>query len=172
MTQRQPWEDGIGNKGLWTTVQTGPSFLLDRVSHRNDALWAQIVEARKLLIEKALAWRAAALRDGWSSHPTYQCEPEQRAFSLNRNGFHVQGLARPSTKDTGGSGEITCWGPDGLHIAVGEIYDWAAIRAGMTTCAYCHKIGVPTERVGFAGRCCAGCLPDMRKVIETPGWTA
>ncbi|WP_298800045.1 hypothetical protein [uncultured Devosia sp.] len=172
MSDRAPWTDGIGNEGLWTTLQTGPSFLLDRKSTRNDAMWDRIVEVRKLLIEKALAWRESAIRDGWASRPTYGHEPEHQAFSLDRAGFHVSGLARPATEDTVGSGHIECWGPDGLHIAVAETYDWPAILDGVTTCGYCHKTGVDTKRVGFAGRCCASCLPDMRKAIETPGWDA
>lgn len=169
MSDRGPWTDGINSKGLWT--YTGGPSVFDRVAHRNDALWEQIVEARKLLITKALAWRESAMRDGWNSRPTYPSEPESQAFTLSREGYKVHGLARPETKDTVGSGQITCWGPDGLQIAVGESYDWPAIKAGMRTCAYCHKSGVKTERVGFAGRCCAECLPAMRAAIETPGWT-
>lgn len=172
MTERAPWTDGIdrNRERLWT-YSGGPSHF-DRVSHRNDAMWAQVVEARKLLIEKALAWRDAAICDGWNSRPTYDHEPENKAFTLSRDGYKVLGLARPETKYTVGSGQITCWGPDNLQISVGETYDWGAIQAGMTICAYCHKTDVKTERVGFAGRCCAECLPAMRAAIERPGWTS
>lgn len=173
MIKRTAWDDGIGNKGLWTTVQTGPSFLFDRRSTRNDVMWSEIVEARKLLIAKALAWRAAAQADGWRSAPTYPGnEAEERAFSLTRDGFTVQGLARHATQHEVGSGQISCWGPDGLHIPVGETYDWKAIQAGVTTCLNCHTENVATFRVGFAGRYCFVCLPAMRAAIETPGWNA
>ena len=171
MSDRAPWTDGIDSKGLWKTVQTGPSFLFDRKSTRNDAMWAQIVEARKLLIQHALAWRQAALADGWTSRPTYpDHEAEETAFTLQRLGFIVQGLARPATSDTVGSGQIRCWGPDGLAVEVGETYDWKAIGLGLSTCGYCKASPVETFRVGFAGRCCAICLPDMKRAIEVPGW--
>jgi hypothetical protein len=167
LPERKPWTDGIDSKRLWTYT---PGDRFTRKSIRNDALWGAIVLARKELIAKALAWREAAMADGWSSQPTYEHESELTAFRLVRDRFQVQGLARPETKDTVGSGEISCWGPDGLHVPVGETYDWPAILRAVETCQYCKAHPVKTERVGFAGRCCAACLPDMRRRIETPGW--
>ena len=128
-------------------------------------------KARKVLIAKALAWREAAIADGCDSRPTYQHEDEMTAFRLTRDGFIIQGLARPEDELSVGSGEINCWGPDGLHIPVGETYDWESIQRAVSTCGYCGDHPVKTERVGFAGRCCAKCLPEMRTRIETPGWT-
>lgn len=167
IARRAPWKDGIGNDGLWT-YSGGDRF--DRKSIRNDELWFRIVEARKVLIAAALAWREAAMADGWESRPTYQHEDELTAFRLTRDGFVVQGLARPTTGEFVGTGEIHCWGPDGLHIPAGEIYDWAELQRAVKTCGYCGAHPVWPVRVGFAGRCCPACLPAMRKAIETPGW--
>lgn len=170
MMERQPWEDGIDLRAIPIWTYSGP-YCIGRVSHRNNARWAEVVEARKILIAKALAWRDAAVADGWSSAATYpSSEDELRAFSLFRDSFHVQGLARPETKYTVGSGSISCWGPDRLTIPAGETYDWPALQAAVRTCTHCHKSDVPTHRVGFAGRVCAECLPEQRCAIETPGW--
>jgi hypothetical protein len=166
---RAPWTDGVDSTGLWT--YSGP-YGLGRVSHRNDRLWGTIVLARKALIAKAVVWHAAAIADGWNSRPTYSHEPEEQAFTLSREGFLVQGLARPCTSDTVGSGQLTCWGPDGLSIPVGEIYDWPAIQAGLTTCENCGTTGVETFRAAFVNRGCADCLPAMKAALETPGWNA
>jgi hypothetical protein len=165
--QREPWKDGIGNDGLWT-YSSNDRFT--RKPIRNDRLWEKIVEARKALIAAALAWREAAIADGWESRPTYQQEDEMTAFRLTRDGFIIQGLARPESELSVGSGELSGWGPDGLHIPVGEIYDWNALKTAVETCGYCGAHPVKTERVGFAGRCCEACLPAMRERIETPGW--
>ena len=164
---RAPWKDGIKTDGLWT-YSSGDRFT--RKPIRNDRLWGEIVEARKVLIAKALAWREAAMADGWESRPIYQHEDELTAFRLTRDGFVVQGLARPEGELSVGSGEIHCWGPDGLHIPVGEVYDWGNLNRAVETCGYCSAHPVKTTRVGFAGRCCEACLPRMRKQIETPGW--
>jgi hypothetical protein len=169
MADRKPWNDGIESAGLWTYSSTDR---FTRKPIRNDQLWNKIVEARKSLIAAALAWREAAISDGWESRPTYQHEDEISAFRLTREGFIIQGLARPATKDTVGSGELSGWGPDGLHIPVGEIYDWEALNRAVYTCGYCQKNTVKTSRIGFAGRCCEECLPTMRTRIETPGWTS
>lgn len=167
MIERKPWTDGIDSKSLWT--YSGPDRFT-RKAIRNDALWNEIVETRKGLIAKALAWREAAMADGWESRPTYQHEDEIMAFRLTRDGFVVQGLARPETELSVGVGEINCWGPDGLHIPTGEDYDWKSLNKAIETCGYCGAHPVKTERVGFAGRCCVECLPEMRRRIETPGW--
>ena len=165
--ERAPWKDGIGNTGLWT-YSTADRFT--RKAIRNDRLWDKIVEARRSLIAAALAWREAAIADGWESRPTYQHEDELSAFRLTREGFVIQGLARPATATTVGSGELSGWGPDGLHIPVGETYDWNALKLAVETCGYCARYPVKTARVGFAGRSCEECLPTMRARIETPGW--
>lgn len=159
-----PWADGIDSKGLWTYT---PGDRFTRKPIRNDALWDRIATARKKLIAKALAWREAAMADGWQSAPTYSHEDELRAFRLTRDGFVVQGLARPADDKTLGVGEISCWGPDGMSIPAGEFYDWAAIKAGIETCHYCGAHPVKTERVAFAGRACAECGPKERAKLPS-----
>lgn len=168
ITERKPWKDGIDSTELWTYSSTDR---FTRKAIRNDALWDKIAGARESIIAAALAWREAAIADGWTSRPTYDHENELTAFTLERDGFKVQGLARPSQPESMGHGEISCWGSDGLHIPVGEVYDWDAIQRAVETCGYCGTHPVKTERVGFAGRCCAACLPTMRARIETSGWT-
>lgn len=165
--ERKPWKDGIDSTGLWT-YSSGDRFT--RKSIRNDALWGKIVEARKPLIAAALAWREAAIADGWTSKPTYGHESELTAFTLERDGFKIQGIARPCEPGTVGSAELSCWGPDRLAIPVGETYDWEAIKSAVETCGYCSAHPVKTKRVGFAGRCCDACYPEMQRRIETPGW--
>lgn len=165
--ERIPWKDGIDGTGLWT-YSGGDRFT--RKPIRNGALWETIVEARKTLITKALAWRGAAIADGWESRPIYQHEDELTAFRLTRGGFVILGLARPETEHSVGSGELSGWGPDGLHIPVSETYDWSALMRAAETCGYCDAHPTKTKRVGFAGRCCDACYPEMQKRIETPGW--
>lgn len=159
LQERRPWTDGIGVNGLWSKRQ------------RNEKPWEQISKARVELILKAIAWREAALADGWTIEPTYQQhEPMETAFKMHRDGFLVQGLARPPSATMLGTGEIHCWGPDGLAIHAGEIYDFAALQADLRICHNCAKADVDTMRYSFAGRCCAECLPEMRRVHEQPGW--
>jgi hypothetical protein len=167
IVERKPWKDGIDSAGLWT-YSSADRFT--RKSIRNDALWERIVEAREFLIARAIVWRERAIADGWTSRPTYEHESELTAFTLERDGYKVQGIARPTAPESMGHAEISCWGPDRLHIPVGETYDWNAIQRAVETCGYCGTYPVKTERVGFAGRCCAACLPKMRAAIETPGW--
>ena len=69
-------------------------------------------------------------------------------------------------------GSVSIWGPDSLAIAVPMPYSWDAIVAGARTCSACGKTDVDTQRFSFAGRCCAACLPEMRRQHERPGWTS
>lgn len=156
---RRPWTDGIDNKSMWSYT---PGDRFTRRPIRNDRLWSQVVDARKELIAKVLAFRDAAMADGWSSEPTYAHEDEMRAFRLRRDGFLLQCLARPEDKDSVGVGTINGWGPDGMAIDVGETYDWDAIKRSAETCQYCKAFPVKTERVAFAGRACQTCGPIER----------
>lgn len=126
-------------------------------------------------VAQAAAWRDAAIADGWSIEPTYGAsEPVERAARLRREGFSAQILTRlPVEGDRNQQytdGSVHLWGPDGLAVNPGRTYDWAKLNAGLTTCSACKATDVPTERVGFAGRVCAACLPAQRRAIETPGW--
>jgi len=112
-------------------------------------------------LEAAIAWKDAAVADEWECTKLYNTEPITRACTLSRDGFNASILLRE-----GGIGpkykyqvSINIWGPDSLCIIPPRTYDWTAIQAGLTTCNYCRKTGVPTERVAFAGRACKECAP-------------
>lgn len=116
----------------------------------------------------ALVYLAAALNDGWESK-------DATAEHFTKDGFTMHILARD-----GGDGHgvfyryqcsISIWGPDHLAIKPPDTYDWDAIQAGVRHCNYCDADDVETERVGFAGRCCAACVEKQRGRLERPGWT-
>ena len=131
-------------------------------------------------IESVRRFRDAAVADGWSIQPTYVStpgnvnEPQEQAASLEKDGFRMQVLARPSgcfphlKKD---SSVISIWGPDGLAIVPPEIYDFPEIKRGLEHCNNCGKNRVKTQRYSFAGRCCAECRPEMARAHEYSGWT-
>lgn len=124
----------------------------------------------------AVKWRDAAKADGWTSEPTYKTESEERACRLRKDGFVAHILTRtpepkPWNTNPKHEGGVYLWGPDGLCIETPREYDFGAILAGLNKCGECKKDGVPTQRVGFAGRCCESCLPAARKKHEYPGWT-
>jgi hypothetical protein len=125
-------------------------------------------------LHAAEAFRDAAAADGWSIRPTYGSEGIDRASSLARDGFKMSILTRNNSDRKGGKwkheAQVSIWGPDGLAIVPPDTYDFAEISARTRRCGYCKANDVETERVGFAGRCCAKCLPNMRAKIETPGW--
>jgi hypothetical protein len=126
-------------------------------------------------LHAAKAYRDAAAADGWSIRSTYGSEDIDRAATLNRESFIMQVLTRDNSEKKGKwkyEAQISIWGPDGLAINPPGIYDFAEIKARTRRCLYCKAEDVDTERVGFAGRCCANCLPTMRAKIETPGWTS
>jgi hypothetical protein len=62
------------------------------------------------------------------------------------------------------------WAPDGLAVEPPAVYNFEELVRNSRTCEFCKAQNVDTQRVGFAGRCCAACLPDARKRIETKGW--
>ena len=63
------------------------------------------------------------------------------------------------------------WGPDGMQVVVPVIYDATKLIAGLRACLYCDAQDVPTQRVSFAGRCCATCFSEQKRIQEYPGWT-
>lgn len=126
-------------------------------------------------VEWARAWRDAAVADGWSIEPTYgDSESVDRAARLSRVGWMAQVITRTPIEGNRHAnyycGTIHVWGPDGLAVSPGHTYDWAHLVAGLRTCSACKATDVDTERYGFAGRCCAACLPTMRARTEQPGW--
>lgn len=156
-----PWNDADGVKGLWP-VRGGP---------RNEQVFEAIRLRRSEHLRLCLIWKAAAEADGWEFSPTYQSEPVDHAFSGTKDGFKIQGLARPGNDETCPCASIHIWGPDGLAVQTPLEYSMEAIRQGTRTCNYCGTEDVDTTRVGFAGRCCQSCLPTIRPQVETRGWT-
>lgn len=131
----------------------------------NDAQW----------FNEVVAWREAAIKDGWSIEPTYQSESQDRASSLWKEGFHALILTRDNSSKHGKysyEANVSVWGPDGLAVSAGEVYDWMRIKAGLRHCHACGANGVDTQRYSFAGRCCEACRPAMAAKHERGNWTA
>lgn len=131
---------------------------------------------QKALHEEVVAFRDAAVADGWSIEPTYgEHESVDRASRLKKDGFLMMILTRTPVEGDffrhRYESEVSIWGPDGLCIAPPSKYDMEEIRRGLRICEECHATDVETFRVSFAGRCCAKCLPAARKIHEYPGWT-
>lgn len=131
--------------------------------------------------EYVTAYREAMIADGWEAEPTYPShEPLESAARLKRDGFvclmlsrskgpkeereeRHRGLKQYETK-------IHIWGPDRLAITPPFPYSFEGCVDGATRCHACGKRGVETQRVNFAGRVCAECLPEQRRLTERPGW--
>lgn len=166
MNHKDAWSDGVTHDApLWTY----PLGHRQR-GVRNEALFQRFVEARKVLIAAALAWRDAAVADGWACAPTYAHEHIDSAFTLTKGGWHAHGIARPADfKETAGSGSISVWAPDGMHVQAPRLYDMAALQAGLRYCENCDTHDVDTQRYSFAGRCCSKCRPLLAAIHERPG---
>lgn len=131
--------------------------------------------------EYVTAYREQMVADGWGVEPTYgDHEPLESAARLTRDGFVCQILTRDKgpneAREPRNQGlkryetTIHIWGPDRLAIKPPYPYSFEACVAATSHCSACGARGVATERVGFAGRVCAACLPGQRRQIETPGW--
>ena len=125
----------------------------------------------------AAAYRLAAVAEGGESEPLYQNEPEEHAAKLrSAAGFVMHVIARsPDDRPEhvtrrAPEGGVHVWGPDGLAVRVGRTYSREEIDAGLTTCNNCGARAVRTFRYSFAGRACAACLPEMRRLHERRGW--
>lgn len=141
----------------------------ERTPYRPSGEWGFTNEPARL--RGAKQFRDDAVADGWSIEPTYISESVDSASRLKRDGFVMLIVTREKVGKWEFEANVNIWGPDGLAIRPPEFYDFSKIELGTRTCNYCGKSDVPTERVGFAGRCCAACLPEARRKIETPGWT-
>lgn len=124
---------------------------------------------------KAKEWREAAIADGWTSKPTYEKESEERASTLQRNGFTAQIITRtpepkPWNQHPKPEGMVTIWGPDRLSVVTPWPYDWQHIEAGLRRCMECGAKDVDTQRASFAGRVCSACLAMAKAKYEHPGW--
>lgn len=126
--------------------------------------------------QQASQYRADALADGWTSEPLSKWESEDTWSRLHRDEFTLQIVARfprprsdHSMEIKKPEGAVHAWGPDGLALKIGYQYSWDEIQAGLTICNECGAHG-ETFRFSFAGRCCAACLPEMKKKHEYPAW--
>src|SRR5580692_4339081 len=119
---------------------------------------------------------ADAVVDGWAIEPTYRnSESIEQAARLTRDGFVIHTINRSAANGEKprrwlSESMVHIWGPDGLEISTPSQYEFEEIKNGLQKCSECKRIGVKTERVGFAGRCCIECLPKLRAQIETPRW--
>jgi hypothetical protein len=126
-------------------------------------------------LEAVRQWVATAVADGWQIEPTYQTEPVESAATLDKGGFRAMALMRDRGENHDRryryEAKVSAWGPDGLAISVPATYDFALIEKAVRRCGECGREDVDTQRVGFAGRTCADCLPAARKKHEYSGWT-
>ena len=126
---------------------------------------------------KAREFRDAALADGWDISPIYDTESQDDAAELTRDGWKMFVFARADFA------EVDIWGPDGLAIhfppdltLVDEFppewseYSMGKLEKYLCYCEYCNSHNIETSRIGFAGRCCAKCLPAQKVKQEYPGW--
>lgn len=138
----------------------------------------------KATYDRIIAYRNAMIADGWEMTPNYKGEPLE-SYAHGTKGewvCHVEARdfeqmkvlypatyrnARPPLRYMCG---VHIWAPDGCCVTPPETYSWGALVAGTRTCAACGKTDVETHRYSFAGRCCAACLPEMRRQHEFPGW--
>jgi hypothetical protein len=126
-------------------------------------------------LESARQWVADAVADGWTIEPTYRTESIKRAATLTKDDYKALVLMRDDSHTPGSrfkyTAQVSVWGPDGLAINVPREYDFALIEKAVRRCSECGVDDIDTQRVGFAGRVCAACLPAAQKKHEYPGWT-
>lgn len=118
-------------------------------------------------------FRRDAEADGWKFSPTYSTEPVEQAFRGIRDGFVIQGIARPRHDNHMlPEGHIHAWGPDGISLnPLPLVYPgFDALKALVRHCPECGADDVETTRVAFANRACADCAPSLREKLERPGW--
>jgi hypothetical protein len=128
-----------------------------------------------LQLARVRAWVEAAVADGWTRTATYPHESIERACTLRREGWQALVLMRETALSSlpgkwRYETDIHLWGPDRLAVEPGDVYDWQRLQRELRHCYACGARDVDTQRVGFADRVCAGCLPGMKAKIETPGW--
>lgn len=129
----------------------------------------------KAKFDGIVAFRDAAIADGWHAEATYQTESFDRAAHLTRDGYTIQII----TRDNEGKSykyryncSVNIWGPDGLSITAPAEYDFDKIEVGAKTCLLCGKVADEVFRYNFAGKACADCIEKAREETEKPGWNA
>lgn len=128
-------------------------------------------------IAAARAFREAMAADGWDcvAGDGGRGPRTVEAYAhLRRDGWvaHVMADIYPPGKKWYGQASVHIWAPDRLDIKPPDIYPgFEKLQALIRHCNYCDRDDVDTERVSFAGRCCAQCLSAERDRLEYPGWT-
>lgn len=104
------------------------------------------VEKKYPRVETILAYKEAAIADGWAIDAT-----DTNRLTKSNCSMYVVAF-------DDGEFEIAVaniWGADGLAIArTSDVYSWEDIVAGHYTCGVCNKTGVKTYKIGVAGRVC------------------
>ena len=124
--------------------------------------------------DRVVAFRMAAIADGWTLAPIYEHEPAESHATMSRDGFkaHVKARIKQPGEKWKYETEVSLWGPDGLHIPTPEVYSMDTLVEALRVCPKCKAKDVDTVRYSFAGRCCNVCLPEMRRRHEYPGWAS
>lgn len=121
--------------------------------------------------EAMLAYREAALADGWSLQ---WMEGDEKTASYSKHfkdGYCMHILSRSQGKHKYKyEAKASLWCPQGIAIRAPETYDWQKIVEGTTRCHECGATGVKTVRVAFANRVCEPCLPAAKAKYEYRGW--
>lgn len=121
--------------------------------------------------DMANKYREDAISDGWTATATYgDGEPIERHATLEKDGFKMHIMAREGAGRYKYQASVTIWGPDRLQVRPPDKYDWQYIKDGIRRCCHCLSIG-ETFQAGFAGRYCAKCIPEQKRIQEYPGWT-
>lgn len=108
-------------------------------------------------LEAARDFRFAALADGWVAKDDTGEHFEKEGFNL-----HVLSrICKPGSNRYRYMASVHIWGPDRLAIFPPDVYDWETIKARVRTCNYCGASDVDTQRISFAGRSCAKCIPGL-----------
>lgn len=129
----------------------------------------------KDIFEWVKAFRDDAVNDGWVITSTYPFESIDRVSNLSKDGFKLMILSRDNSDKNGKwkyEAQVNAWGNDGMVIRISlfQKYLWDYLVAGLRKCKNCGSENVDTFNYSFAGRCCAKCLPEMKKKHEYPGW--
>jgi hypothetical protein len=112
--------------------------------------------------ERLIAFRSAAIADGWENRPHGQ---------LFKEGYLMDIHAEESDDWFLSGAEIYIWGPDGLALKnYPKEYDWEAIKQRARECHFCGTDTGHMQRVCFANKSCDKCYPAAIKRLEVPGW--
>lgn len=132
-------------------------------------------------MERVVAWREAAIADGWSCRATYEGhEAMERAATLDHPwGYHAMILSRDNAGKSPGKFRyevgVYLWDAlkFGIAIKTPRVYSLEAIQRAERTCPECgneYESKAVMRRVAFANRCCANCYGALKAKLETRGW--